>query len=138
MNNRNTTVMRKHWYWKHRMGSSKWSHKQCYFYLADRHHKICMALHMLELNYSPLFPSVSVRDSLQMTHWVIQLHKTQLSNARFPAGISIIAQRRLAQLQALYPRSVKSYRNGDRARAHPDCNNTELSLLLCSLTPDLC
>lgn len=73
-----------------------------------------MALHMLELNYSPLFPSVSVKDSLQMTHWVIQLHKTQLSNARFPAGISIIAQRRLAQLQALYPHSVKSYRNGDR------------------------
>lgn len=24
MNNRNTTVMRKHWYWKPRMGSSKW------------------------------------------------------------------------------------------------------------------
>lgn len=96
-----------------------------------------MALHMLELNYAPLFPSVSLRTAWQVTHWVIQLHRTQFSNTRFPAGISIIAQRRLAQIQVLYPHSVKSYRNGDKGRGHSDCNNTVLPLLLCSLTPDL-
>lgn len=51
------------------------------------------------------------RKAWQMTPWIIQLHKRQFSNthAKFPAGIFITAQQRLAMFQAFYPSSVKTY-----------------------------
>lgn len=56
----------------------------------------------------------------QMTPWVIQLHRRQFPNAhaKFPAGIFITAQRRLAMFQAFYPNSVKTFRHADQARGH--------------------
>lgn len=75
------------------------------------------------------------RKAWQTTHWVIQLHKRQFSNthAKFPAGIFIIAQWRLAMFQAFYPSSVKTYWNDDKDRGHW-LHNIVLSLFLCSLT----